>query len=422
MEQMNCLLSNSEELLLSIRSFLVPFLLRLDDLNSGDFYRMLHKFCMHLAQTDLLVPLTIVENSNPNMPDAILTDPSEIVKLALDSCYALETGAQVDFLEKMFLAIVNFFEVAPGRPRMDFIYEHGLKLDDFKKFLQHLDIVKILARHDQTRGLSLFRDHERSKERMRMVFESITCHAEAMKPRLDQDGWRLVLRDLQKLQKLLPVVPVERIYYMFCESLLSSGCMENIDLAGDVLKTMLEPEDQTSLILSAWTHYFSTSANLNDPNIKLAKHCLCLVNTNSKELLDCADLISSLQSLADFGLSDIHPITVLNSKNRINLVQSAINAKPLAYKNSQRLMKLATLLKAESSENLEGVVWNLVANKALSVLDMPFCLTACNNIIQIGFTDGWKVCFALAVHDDFTDLQECNFVLCFFSLYSNQLV
>ena len=403
----------SQDLLLSIRSFLVPYLLRMDDLNPGDFYNVLHQFCIHQAHTDLIIPLIIVENSSPRLPEAVLTDPAQIVRLALDSCYALENSSQVALVERMFYAIVNYFEVAPGRPRMEFIHEHGLKLDEFKTFLQNLDIIKILARHDQCKGLSLFRDHDKNLGRMKKVFESITCHAESVKPRLDQDGWRVVLRDLQKLQKLIPIVPVERIYYMFCESLLSSGCMENIDLAGDVLKTMLEPDDQISLVRSAWTHYFSTSSNLLDPNIKLAKHCLCLINTNSKELLDCADLISSLQSLADFGLTDIHPITILNSKNRLDLVQSAINAKPLAYKNSQRLMKLATLLKAETSENLEGVVWNLVANKALAVLDIPACLTACNNIIQIGYTEGWKVCFALAVHDEFTDAQKATGLLSF---------
>jgi hypothetical protein len=58
---------------------------------------------------------------------------------------------------------------------------------------------------------------------------------------------------------------------------------------------------------------------------------------------------------------------VLRSTRRLEFVQLALEAKPTAYRNSQRLMKLATLLRAENIDNLEGVVWAMVARKALQV-------------------------------------------------------
>jgi hypothetical protein len=41
--------------------------------------------------------------------------------------------------------------------------------------------------------------------------------------------------------------------------------------------------------------------------------------------------------------------------------------RPTAYRNSQRLMKLATLLRAQGIDNLEGTVWAMVARKAIQV-------------------------------------------------------
>ena len=420
LDQMKYLLSNTEDLAQSIRSLLVPFLYRMDDLKAGTFYSLLHQFCMHVSAQDLQIALTMVENSRPGIPGAILTDAAQIIRLAIDACYAHELGSQIDFMDRICKAIGPYFEIVPGRWNMEFVQQYNLNLDEYRNFIQHLEIAKILARHGQTKGLLLFREKNRNLDAMLKIFGAVTSHAESVKPRIDQDGWRSVLRDLQKLQKLISVVPIPRVYYMFCESLLSSGSLENIDLAGDVLKTMLEPEDQVPLILTAWTHYFSTSSNLHDPNIELAKHCLCLIKSNSKEILDCGDLISSLQSLADFGLSDVHPVTVLNSKNRLEFVIKALDAKPQAYKNSQRLMKLATLLKAESIDNVLGVVWSLIAKKALNVGDIQACQTACNNIIQHGYTAGWDICFALGLHADLTDLHKGMDLLAFAATHCDE--
>lgn len=413
LEQMDCLMSRRFDLLTDIRSLLVPFLHRLSDSNQEDFYSTLSDFCLDQARTDLSIPVAVIENSGPWCPGPILQEPRDIVKLALESCYSHQSGAQMEFIDRISRCIEEYYEVAPGRPRLDFIQDHKLDREIFKNFMQHLEISKILSKNGVSRPLSLFKTNKSDREVMQKVFEAVTCQAEAVKPSLDQDGWRTVLRDLQRLQKLIPVVPIQRVFYMFCESLLSSGSPANIDLAGDVLQSMMEPKDQVSLIITAWTHYFSTSSNLNDPNIELAKHCLCLIKSSAKEIIDCGDLISSLQSLADFGLPHIHPVTVLNAKNRLDFVVQALNAKPHAYKNSQRLMKLATLLKAESIDKLEGLVWTLVARKALEVGDFNACQTACNNIIQGGYTPGWDVCFALGVKGELSDLQKSLDLLSF---------
>ena len=392
---------------------LVPFLQRLDDAEPGQFFTVLYEFCIHKARSDLTIPLAVVENSGPKVHGPVVASVRDAVKIAIDSCYAFEGGCQPELVERMCHCVADFFELAPGRLRHDFITAHGLDIEQFKRFIQHTDIGRIIARHRVIKPLSLFKDNLRNRSAMQKIFESMTCHAEAMKPRLDQDGWRSVLSDLQRLQRLIPVVPIEAVYSMYCESLLSSGCSENIYLAGEAMRSMMEPEEQVRLVHTAWTHYFSTSANLNDPNIELASQCLKLVKGNHKEISDCSDLVASLKSLADFGLADVHPVQILNCKNRLDFVVHAIEARPLAYKNSQRLMKLATLLKAEAIDNLPGLVWTLVARKALEVRDFVACHTACNNIIKCGYTAGWDVCYALGVQADFNDLEKCDDLLSF---------
>ena len=168
------------------------------------------------------------------------------------------------------------------------------------------------------------------------------------------------------------------------------------------------------VVLTAWKHYFSSSTNLQDPNINLAKQCLRLINFNNKEISECFDLISSLQSLSDFGLPDVHPFSVLNSKNRVEFVTLALNSKPNAYRNSQRLMKLASLLRIEENlDSMEGVVWVLVARKALEASDYTSCYSACENLMKNVYIQGWDICFALGVQEGFTDLIKCQDLLSF---------
>ena len=146
--------------------------------------------------------------------EAILRRPSFVVRLGLDACYAHSSGSQVDLADKMLLALAEFFESAPSRPRADFVREHGLNVDEFRAFSRHLDISRILAKHGVSRPLSLFRDQRLSERtEMQKVFEAVTRRAEGARPPLDQDGWRAVLRDLQRLQKLIPVVPIQDVFF-----------------------------------------------------------------------------------------------------------------------------------------------------------------------------------------------------------------
>jgi hypothetical protein len=208
------------------RTLLLPYLQRLEDLKAGELERHLREFCLASASedSDLSLALLVVQTSSPaalsrpgggSNEAAILRQPAAVVRLGLDACYAHRTGSQVELADQMHAALAEFFEVSPGRPRTDFVREHSLNAEEFRAFVRHLDISRVLAKHGVARPLSLFRDHLSERAEMQKVFEAVTRRAEGARPPLDQDGWRTVLRDLQKLQKLIPVVPIQDVFFRY---------------------------------------------------------------------------------------------------------------------------------------------------------------------------------------------------------------
>merc|ERR1719370_1935319 len=178
---------------------------------------------------------------------------------------------------------------------------------------------------------------------------------------------------------------------------------------------MMGPEEQERLVTTPWRHYYSTSSGINDPVLDLARQVLGLLQPTPRAIDHCYDLLAALQSMEDFGLGNVLPLTILEAKDRLHFVKMAVEARPNAYKNQQRLMKLASLL-GVAKESMEGEVWSTIANRALKLGDSATSLVACNNIIKVGFTAGWEVCYALAVRGKFTDLEKArhllNFAVC----------
>jgi hypothetical protein len=209
---------------LYFRSLLLPYLQRLEDRKADELERYLLEFSLAVAaeDNDLSLALAIVQNSTPSAMsrpegNAILQRPALVIRLGLDACYAHKSGSQIDLAEQMQHALSEFFETSSSsRPRAEFVREAvGLNLDEFRAFGRHLDIGRILAKHGVARPLALFRDRLTDRAEMQKVFEAVTRRSEGARPPLDQDGWRAVLRDLQKLQKLIPVVPIQDVFFRF---------------------------------------------------------------------------------------------------------------------------------------------------------------------------------------------------------------
>lgn len=59
-------------------------------------------------------------------------------------------------------------------------------------------------------------------------------------------------------------------------------------------------------------------------------------------------------------------------------------------------MKLASLLRVNDGESVEGMVWVSIARRALDVGDDSISQTACNNFMLAEYTAGRDICYALA--------------------------
>jgi len=409
-QQMDHLLSNHPTVL-GVRKYLQPFLQRLEDNIPGEMRKLVHQLCVSRAHTDLTFPLVVVENSGPDKTGPVLYSVTDTVRLALDCCYANTSGTQVDVAEKIYLAILPYFKENPGTGQLR--YNLSNYRDELENFKTHLEVCRILTKNGVMKSLAHIRNHIGDSVTMKKLFDAITARAEGAKPPLEQDGWRSVLRDLQLLQSLISCVSMNTVILGYTESLLSSGSSSNIDLAGSVLEGVVDSDDTIKLILTAWRHYYSSSGGLGDVELDLARQCLSLAPPGNREIQDCYDLIAALQSLSDFGLDQVLPISVLECKDRMELVEQAVKFKPTSYKNSQRLMKLATLLRVNGGEPVEGMVWASIANRALKVGDYSTSQTACNNFMLAGFIKGWDICYALATQGNFSDLDKCSELLAF---------
>ncbi len=66
------------------------------------------------------------------------------------------------------------------------------------------------------------------------------------------------------------------------------------------------------------------------------RECLKLISDKPKEIAEELDLIESIALLGGFGVNML-PIQVRMCKDRLELVQKALDAKPFTYMNSQRV-------------------------------------------------------------------------------------
>ena len=109
-EMMEMLLSGHHTVM-GVRRFLQPFLQRLEDAKPGEMRRLVSMYCVNKAQDDLSFPLVVVEASGPDKTGPVLYSVLDTIRLALDCCYAHQTGNQLELAEKIYLSILPYFKV-----------------------------------------------------------------------------------------------------------------------------------------------------------------------------------------------------------------------------------------------------------------------------------------------------------------------
>ena len=63
---------------------------------------------------------------------------------------------------------------------------YNLDVNQYRAYMQHIEIAKIMHRNGVNKPLSILRDGNKDLPLMKKIFDQINCNAEKMRPPLDQ--------------------------------------------------------------------------------------------------------------------------------------------------------------------------------------------------------------------------------------------
>lgn len=410
-----------ENFVKNARQWLVPFLNRCESHEPGSRKELLKRYLESLAKEGLNCCRKVFENSKPGQSDPIISDVQEVVSLALDCLYACERSDQL----KDACIILDCIQA--NLHSFDQAYKNSVS-HLISMLENHIRVAELLENNGVAVTLGFIRSNWNNVEEVKKLLTKVTRLAGRRHPVLDESQWRNLLHDILEMQKMLfSCITFEDCYEIFLQSLLCSGQNETIALAGKMMQCSQKQRKEresipfsnfiywyklpyarsVNLVLLAAQEHFNSSANVSDPCMALAKSCLNLIEDVPSSIEMELDLISSLSLLQEFNVS-ILPLQVRLCSERITLINQALKNKGNAYKNVQKLLQLAYLLRVcgNNKKEREGKVLSLVASTAFSAKDYDTCVNVCKRLIEGGHEEGWKVCYSLGGCTDFPNIAE----------------
>ncbi|XP_022250297.1 neuroblastoma-amplified sequence-like [Limulus polyphemus] len=424
MEKLNLMMSMSDEenFVKNVKQWLLPFLSRCEKHQAGSQKTLLKEYLIGLAVNDLNPCVKIFQSVRKDS-DPIIGDIDELITLALNCIYVCERNDQLNYA---FLILDCLPQRGSGgqSKKLDKLHD---KVDQLEK---HLSVAEILEKNGNPTTLGYICTYQDNPEIVKQMLVQLTRKASHRVPALTESQWRALLLEMLDIQQhIFTCITAEDCYEIFTESLLCSGSKESISLAGQMLecshsvvrgKSPLILSSQTGgpfysnkvpyhkavkLVLVAAQEYFNSSATLSDPCMALAKASLQLLQDVPPSIEDELDLISSLSLLDEFSVN-ILPLQVRQCQNRLELVKKALLSKPGAYKQPQKVLKLAHLLRVcgNNKKECEGKTLSLVAESAFQAADYEACYGACRRLLDGCHSEGWKVCQLLGQCQEFKNL------------------
>ncbi|XP_076465960.1 NBAS subunit of NRZ tethering complex-like isoform X2 [Babylonia areolata] len=410
------------------RRWLVPVLQRCEGRDPGAYRRLLQEFLLTRARTDLTVPLTIFQTSKAGVSNPIVTSTADLMQFALDVLYTTERDDQLSIAAEIFRCLPQKTQQGDS-PELVQLHKQVDRLE------RHLRAAQILQDNGVHKTLAFLKTSENNSEEANNLIVRLTRAAGRKSPGLKESEWYKLHEDIMTLHDILyRCLAPTLCHQIFVESLLCSGSQDNIRLAGDMMERQrvqapgggasggrglggagpgrgqarlrkLEYEVAVTLVLSAAREYFDSSANLTHTCMDLARLCLNLILDTPPSVQEELDLISSLGVLDDFCVS-VLPLQVRLCKDRLDLVRQAVVSKPHNYKQSQKMLRLAHLLRVEGKDSAErdGKVLLLLTQAALSAGDTTFAHQCCQQLVTASYGPAWTVCVDLAEQESFKDI------------------
>eukprot|EP00731_Ephydatia_muelleri_P015825 Em0009g249a len=405
----------------------VPFLSRVEGMEGGKARRQLLEQCM--------VSLAKVV-SQPQAPQgkAIIRDVGDMMSLALKCVYSCERCEQLDAADRIL-------ECLPmGTTGLS--EELHVLHKDIDKLEDHLSAMEILNLYGTQKPISHIRNIQDSPAEAKQLMVRLTRGASRQPSSGSQETfWRNLLQHLLTLRgRVFTCVEPSTCYQVFTESLLCSGQEANIQLASQLLTSSLQtpsrsesqiskatppsgfsyqlPYDKSvELVVYAAREYFNSAANYRDRDMSLAKSCLALIKDCPAAIQSELNLFSSLEIVEGFGLG-LLPLQVRLCENKLDIIKRVLKECPDAYKQSEKLFRLAHLLGLDGVETPvampaagipmtpgQGHTSILIANTAIEKEDFRFAHKLCSQLMSAQFPPAWEVCRKLAGQGQFKELQ-----------------
>ncbi|XP_074650577.1 NBAS subunit of NRZ tethering complex-like [Tubulanus polymorphus] len=410
-------LSNEKMFEKNVWRWLVPFLSRCETNTAGSSRDILREFVINMAKTDLVQVVKIFENSKVGMKNRVIADDCEFMVLALECLYVCERDDQLNIAFKI-LHCLPHKGYEKSKPEVLRLHQ---QIDELE---QHLKAADILEKNKLPKTLKYIKDTQSDFEETKNLMTRLSRSAGRRTPPPTEMEWKKIQLDMLELcTNVFKCMQPKFCHEIFTESLLCSGWRECITLAGETLERTRDSTDTgilpsvmvqhkvsytkaVQLVISAAREYFNSSTNLVDPCMELARSCLTLIHDCHPEIIEELDLISALAVLDDCGLK-ILPLQVRLCKDRLQLIQQAIDAKFSVYFNQAKLLKLGYLLRvqAENSVERDGRVLQLVAQAALKGGNHKTALEVCMKLMDAGYAPIWKECKQLAEVTDFKEIK-----------------
>ncbi|KAL3866901.1 hypothetical protein ACJMK2_044151 [Sinanodonta woodiana] len=418
-EKLELIMAQSTEEMYSknLHKWLIPFLKQCERRSPGTYNTLLRDYIVTMAKTNLTLPLKIFEASKINLPNPVLSSQIEVMSVALEALYTCERDDQLSLA-------VEILKCLPQKGYGKETAESKKLHAQVDKLEHHHSAAKILSEHGIKKTIFSIKELESNAGEVEQLFIKLTRFAAKKDPPLSETQWSKLHGDIMEIQdRVFHCVSKTLCHEIFTASLLCSGKLENIKLAGKLVErtesgliptptvytfqTRVPYERSIILILSSAQEYFNSSASLSDPCMDLARSCLNLIQDKHPHIQEEQDLIASLTILEEFDVS-LLPLQVRLTKDRLQLVKQAVQNKPQTYKQSQKLLRLGHLLRIPSDEKgqRDGKVLHLVAEAALKAKDFDFAYSICMELIHSVHSPAWDVCVQLAKQDGFHKVME----------------
>ncbi|EMD42011.1 hypothetical protein CERSUDRAFT_120870 [Gelatoporia subvermispora B] len=307
----------------------------------------------------------------------------------------------------------------------------------------HLESGEILARWSVPAPLRWFLQSNSNIAEQRSWANRMARRAGGAEEKLDtQDDWEWLLEDMMKLsgsgengsRSAFCLLSRDDVVRIFFSGLLSTGRFDiaKVMLRSTTIDWSLDSNVIEDICLQCSQEFYENAAsgNYHFGDMKLAYECLDIPGpsprlTQEKEFIEATSRLCSFNLTSRDG-TPITPLEIRLTKDRLSLLSRVLSSNQDAYKHTQVILELVHKLGFREDIVAEVKTLAMLVETALQAEDFQRAFETCERMVQTvldlrannlrrdvddtGVQEAgevcWVVCFQLARHPEFDDVQK----------------